>query len=286
MGNLLAGQNAFITGAGANIGRAIALEMAEQGANIFFADIDPARVAALEGELRHKAARVQGFVADLSGIAAIEAILAQLKQGDIAIHILVNNLGLTVRAPETTPESFARWQRVFDINVLVPLYLSRLVAQSMIEAQIAGSIVFITSVHQWTYFGDQIYSATKASLGLIVEELAVALSPHNIRVNGIAPGRVGEAPDGTPLFHRAMPLYHEQIRPQYIGRAAVFLASDYFSHHTTGAILKVDGGISLFSFDNRNIMMPPPPVSAARSWVRRQRQRWNLWRHNSSAQSR
>lgn len=257
----LAGKNAFITGAGANIGRAIALEMAAAGANIYFADKDAASSAALERELTRSGAKVQGFVCDTSQIPALESIVARLKQQGVTINILVNNVGITIKEPETTPESFERWQKAMDTNVLAPLYLSRLVAQTMIEKRIAGSILFITSIHQWITFGDEVYSATKASLGLIIDELAVSLAPHEIRVNGIAPGNCREAADGSPLPHDGTPLRQESVLPHYIGRAAVFLSSDYFSGSTTGATLKIDGGLSLYTYLSRRLISPALPKS-------------------------
>ncbi|RYX82449.1 SDR family oxidoreductase [bacterium] len=271
MEQLLAGKNVFITGAGANIGRAIALEMAEQGANIYFAEIDAARSAALEQELQANGTTTQGFVCDVSRATTIEDILQQLNQRQVAIDILVNNVGITDVPREATLQSFETWQQVMDTNVLGPLYLSRIVAQNMIDRGTAGSILFITSVHQWVYHGSEVYSATKAGLGMIIDELAVLLAQHNIRVNGIAPGSCIEAPDGLPIRNNGTPLYHESVKPCYIGRAAVFLSSDYFSRHTTGAVLKIDGGLSLYAFNNRDIICPPvtPSFPRARRLARR-----------------
>jgi NAD(P)-dependent dehydrogenase (short-subunit alcohol dehydrogenase family) len=260
--NLLAGKNALITGAGANIGRAIALEMASQGASIYFAEKDATRTAALEHELYAGGTQVKGFTCDMSRVSALEEIVEQLTRQGVTIDILVNSVGVAGQYAETTPETFGLWQNMMDTNVLAPLYLSRLVAETMIRKQIEGSILFITSVHATHYYGDQIYSATKASLGMVINELAVSLAQHGIRVNGIAPGATNERLDGTMRHSPNVPLRHEPVRPCYIGRAAVFLASDYFSHCTTGATLTVDGGLSLCSFGNRDLTyLPAPPVS-------------------------
>jgi hypothetical protein len=66
-------------------------------------------------------------------------------------------------------------------------------------------------------------------------------------VNGIAPGRVAFDPEDRPLYDKYTPLYESSIPAKYVGRAAVYLAADYFTQHTTGTILTVDGGLSLFS---------------------------------------
>ncbi len=271
MEQLLAGKNAFITGAGANIGRAIALEMAAHGASIYFVEKDGARSAALEAELHASGTVTQGFVGDASKPTIIDRILQELKRQNIVIDMLVNNVGIITKSPETTPQAFEHWQEVMDTNVLVPLYLSRSVAQTMIEGGICGSIIFITSIHQWIYHGDEVYSATKAGLGMIINELAVSLAQHGIRVNGIAPGACTDENEGMAFFRSGTPLYHEAVKPCYIGRAAVFLSSDYFSHHTTGAVLKVDGGLSLYALNNRDLISPPTPVPFPRlnRWVAR-----------------
>ena len=83
--------------------------------------------------------------------------------------------------------------------------------------------------------------------GMIVKELAIDLAPHRIRVNGIAPGWVAENEQGLALIHRYVPLHNCSINPRYIGRAAVYLASDYFSEFTTGTVLKIDAGLSLYN---------------------------------------
>ena len=117
----------------------------------------------------------------------------------------------------------------------------------MIDNNIDGAIIFITSIHQWTIRGEPSYTASKAALGMIVKELAIDMAPHRIRVNGIAPGWVAENEQGLPLIHRYVPLHNCSINPRYIGRAAVYLASDYFSEFTTGTVLKIDAGLSLYN---------------------------------------
>jgi NAD(P)-dependent dehydrogenase (short-subunit alcohol dehydrogenase family) len=117
----------------------------------------------------------------------------------------------------------------------------------MIEAGIQGSITFISSIHQWVVMRDAAYSSSKAALGMLIKELAISLAPHKIRVNGIAPGYVAENEQGESISDRYAPLYKSSIGPCYIGRAAVYLASEYFSKFTTGTVLKIDAGLSLYN---------------------------------------
>jgi NAD(P)-dependent dehydrogenase (short-subunit alcohol dehydrogenase family) len=118
----------------------------------------------------------------------------------------------------------------------------------MVQGDIEGSIIFITSIHQWTVRRDAVYSSSKAALGMLIKELALSLAPHKIRVNGIAPGYVEEDEQGRPLSHRHIPLHGRSISPSYIGKAAVYLSSEYFSKFTTGTVLKIDAGLSLHSY--------------------------------------
>jgi NAD(P)-dependent dehydrogenase (short-subunit alcohol dehydrogenase family) len=112
----------------------------------------------------------------------------------------------------------------------------------------SGSIIFLTSIHENIIRHIPSYSASKAALGMIVKELAFELAPHGIRVNGIAPGWVAENEKGGTFDHKAVPLYQSSINPRYIGRAALYLASDYFSKYTTGSIIKIDAGSTLYNF--------------------------------------
>jgi NAD(P)-dependent dehydrogenase (short-subunit alcohol dehydrogenase family) len=104
-----------------------------------------------------------------------------------------------------------------------------------------------------------VYSATKAALGMLVKELAVDAAPYGIRVNGIAPGWVAVDEQGGVLRHLYTPLGQSSIDPACIARAAVFLVSDYHSPATTGAVLTIDGGLSLY---NARVDQCPPGVGS------------------------
>jgi NAD(P)-dependent dehydrogenase (short-subunit alcohol dehydrogenase family) len=78
-------------------------------------------------------------------------------------------------------------------------------------------------------------------------ELALRLAPHGIRVNGISPGWVAEDEQGETLASEYAPLNGSSINPRYIGRAAAYLSSDYYSKFTTGTVLTIDAGLSLYN---------------------------------------
>ena len=236
---ILAGQNVLITGAGQNIGRSIALEMLAHGANVYCTDIDRARCASLQAELALQPGVSRVYCSDVTKTSDSDALLQALADEKISLDLLVNNVGIV-------SDDF---RASFDTNVVGPVHLANLVSQSMIRNHVAGSIIFLTSIHQDTIFTrKKAYGPSKAALGMVIKEMAVELAPRRIRVNGIAPGDVREDAEGRVVPYGYTPLEGTSIRPQYIARAAVYLASDHFSRYTTGSVIKIDAGLSLFNY--------------------------------------
>lgn len=246
---LLEGKNALVTGAGRNIGRAIAWEMAAQGASVCFTDLDETRVKKLGADLSGAGLAGRGFVSDIRNEKAIELLCAELDRKGVSIDILVNNVGTEGTDFRTGGDPLDRenLRGLFDTNLFGPVELTRRVVGDMSRSGRGGSLIFITSIHQWVVRGIPGYSASKGAIGMLVKELAMRLASKGIRVNGIAPGYVALDRKGKPARHEFTPLHNTAIDPKYVGRAAVYLASDYFSCHTTGSILKVDGGLSLYN---------------------------------------
>jgi NAD(P)-dependent dehydrogenase (short-subunit alcohol dehydrogenase family) len=247
MNLLITGKNVLITGAGRNIGRSIALEMADQGANIYFIDFNEKRCKNLGKELSSYPVKNRGFVFDITSVEDIDALCKILEENQIDIDILVNNVGYGSNQNSSKMLDSDEWDRVFATNIFGPLYLTERVSEIMIKKKIQGSILFISSIHQWFISRIASYSASKAAIGMLIKELSVELAPHSIRVNGIAPGYIAEDKKGRPIAHRDTPLLRSSINPSYIGRAAVYLSSDYFSKYTTGSVLKIDAGLSLYN---------------------------------------
>lgn len=245
---LLAGKNVLITGAGQNIGKSIALEMAKQGANIYFTDIESDRITVLEQELSTYSIQKQGYISDISKTEDSDALYRDLLEKNISIDILINNVGIQFETVGMENINLQEWQETFNTNVFGPLYLTKLITQTMIEKKIRGSVIFITSIHQEEIVRWPSYSASKAALGMTIQEIAVDLAPHGIRVNSIAPAWVAVAPQGYTLNHKYHLLSKSSIPPCYIGRAAVYLASEYFSQYTTGTTIKIDAGASLYNY--------------------------------------
>jgi len=245
MNKLLDGKNILITGAGGIIGRSIASEMAHQGANIYFTDSDESKVNALDKQLNSININSAGFVADITKNTDIEDLHNWLKMKNVIIDSLVNNVGIQFNETSIFTINRENMSRILDTNVTGPVYLTRLIVENMLTQKIQGSVIFITSIHQWVISKNMSYSASKAALGSIIKELAVELAQYGIRVNGIAPGWVAQDSQGNVLpFPRGL-LHKKSIHPRYIGRSAVYLTSNYYSEFTTGATITIDGGLSL-----------------------------------------
>ncbi len=252
---LLAGKNVLITGGGQNIGKHIALEMAKQGANIYFTDLISERCQQVELELSKYPIKYKSFISDVSQPKDNDLLYQYLLENQIKIDILVNNAGISFENLFSKNFDLEDWQKTYNTNVFGAVYLTKLISQMMINNQTQGSIIFLTSIHQSAIFRIIAYSSAKAALAMIVKELAIEFAGKGIRVNAIAPGFTKENDPENPLFFEYAPLHNTAIDPCYIGRAAVYLASDYFSRFTTGTILKIDAGNSLIN--HRFFTVPP-----------------------------
>jgi NAD(P)-dependent dehydrogenase (short-subunit alcohol dehydrogenase family) len=239
---LLLDKNVLVTGAGRNIGRSIALEMARQGANVYFTDLQPEIVSDLQSELEAGGARARGFVSDIGAPAGVDGLSAALDSDGVIIDVLVNNVGVH-QAGGLRKLTRTDWREVFETNVFGPVQLTQYVVDRLVAAGRPGSVLFITSVHEQSTLGAVAYSATKSALAMIVKELAFELAPHRIRVNAIAPGAVAVIESDTLPPFPGSALFGACIHPSYIGRAAVYLAADYFSQFTTGSTVTVDAGL-------------------------------------------
>jgi len=242
----LHGKTILITGAAKNIGKSIVIESANAGAkHIIAVDIDKNGLEALKEELQGLSPLLYCYECDISKTDEIEKLIELISQQALCIDILVNNAGIQ----KTNTKEFKRqdWQDTFDTNVFGPMLLTSKITSLMKKNKLKGSIIFITSIHQWTVRRYASYSASKSALGMIVQELAADLASNGIRVNGVAPGWISLNADEQPRFQEEALLHQQSIPPCYIARAVVYLAADYFSHHTTGTILKVDAGLSLYN---------------------------------------
>jgi len=245
---ILTSKSAIITGAGSGIGRRIALKLAEQGAVIVVADIDPKSAEDTVSEIEkagHKAIAVRTDVSDKRQV--IEMKDRALKEYG-KIDILVNDAG--VMSPPSPIEDLPEeeWDRVMAVNVKGVFLSSQVVAKEMIH-QKEGCIINIASISgHGPYPMGGAYSSSKGAILVLTQQLALEWGKHHIRVNSISPGMIR-----TPLNEKVfavkeiyegrknlVPL-HRVGDPEDIANVAVFLASDNASF-ITGIDITVDGG--------------------------------------------
>lgn len=244
-GLLLQGRTALVTGAGPNIGAHIARELAQNGAEVHVTDLNRDWLDTLTAELATIRDGCSGLVSDVASASDRQALLDHLASRGALPDLVVNNVGTeyaSLRFPEFETN---KTRSLFEANLIGPLELTSRLTSKMIKARRPGSVLFISSIHQDVLHKHNVaYSASKSALKMVVKELAYDLALHAIRVNGIAPGYVTT----KPVAHSFTPLYNRPVAPDYIARATVALASDYFSLKTTGTVLTIDGGLSLHSY--------------------------------------
>jgi 2-deoxy-D-gluconate 3-dehydrogenase len=238
----LDGQVAIVTGASRGLGAAMAVALAEAGADVaLVARGDLGETAAAIERAGRRAIAVQ---ADLADRDAPAAILAQVGRADI----LVNNAGIIRRAP-ALEFSDDDWDDVIDVNLRSAFVLSRGFARNLVARSSGGRIINIASMLSFQG-GIRVpaYTAAKSGLLGLTRALANELAPLGINVNAIAPGYM--ATDNTEAL-RADPTRSRDIlaripagrwgTPQDLAGAVVFLASSA-SAYMHGAVIPVDGG--------------------------------------------
>jgi 3-oxoacyl-[acyl-carrier protein] reductase len=239
----------IVTGAASGIGRAIALRFASEGARVVVADRNEAGANQTVRTIRESGGEAYGVHVDVSDEASVNAMTGACVSACGRVDILVNNAAICDGSDvlDIEPEV---WDRNLDV-VLKSVYLcSRSVLPHMMS-QKDGSIVNIASVNGITAVGNAAYSAAKAGVINLTQNMACAYGHHGIRVNAIAPGTIAteiwepRLKENPRVFDKIAQWYPLKRvgKPEEIASAALFLASDEASF-ATGATFVIDGGLT------------------------------------------
>jgi gluconate 5-dehydrogenase len=242
----LTGRRALVTGGGSGLGLAIARGLAQAGAAVVINGRDRARLEAAAQALQRESIRVEIAAFDVTQSDAVSSSVAALERGG-SIDILVNNAGVSRRAPL---ENFSddEWRALMAVNVDGPFFVARAVIPGM-KARRRGKIINLCSIASDLGRPNIApYATSKGGVRMLTRALAVELAPHNIQVNGIAPGffrtemnaALADDREFSAWLARRTPAGRWGDPPEVAG-AAVFLASPA-ADYVTGHILAVDGG--------------------------------------------
>ena len=244
IGSRLAGKTALVTGATSNIGRAIAIALAAEGAHVAVSGRDRDRGATVTKEIEAAGGRAGFIPADLDGSAARSEELAELATTMLGgrIDILVNNAG--IYPGSTTPDTDeATFDQVYAVNVKAPFFLTAAVAPAMATAG-GGAIINLGSwIARLGIPVGALYSSSKGAMETLTRAWAAEFGPSGVRVNAISPGVVHELSAG-PLAGDAMMRgtpAGQHGTPDAIAHAAVYLASDEAAF-VQGTVIDVVGG--------------------------------------------
>jgi len=246
----LAGKVALVTGAGAGIGKAIALHFAREGAQLAVLELDPERAQATCSEIERAGSAALALAGDVRDDAVVAEATEQIRRRFKTLHVLVNNAGI---ARKQMFEHMTRedWDAVWDTNLTGAMNTVRR-ALPLLKEQPGGKIVNIASVEVFSHSRKlSAYAASKGALAGLSRTLAVELAPWKICVNYICPGFIRT--EMTQAYYRRW-LFRKFVErqtplgrmgePEDVARVALFLSSSD-SDFVTGQGIVVDGGLTL-----------------------------------------
>ena len=246
----LAGRNVMVTGGGRGLGKAMALGLAEYGANVAIVDIDLDTAQGSAKEIKALGVQSLAVRGDVTLEQDAERTVGAVVDAWGSLDVLINNAGIGILgAAETT--SLADFKRVYEIDVFGMFNFSKAAFRPMAK-QKKGCIINIASMCGLTVVVPQEhtgYNSAKAAVIMMTKSLAVEWAPFGIRVNAIAPGYMitppvlklqEEDPERWESWMSMVPLSRAG-EPAELKGAAIYLASDA-SSYMTGSVLVIDGG--------------------------------------------
>ncbi len=246
-------RRALVTGANSGIGRAIALRLAQEGAAVVINYLShPEAADEMVQEIAGFGGRAIAVQADVSNEQQVDEMFARAQTEFGGLDILVNNAGFETHHPILEMPTDA-WRKVLEVDLTGAFLCAQRAARQMVAAKTGGAIVNISSVHNiipWGGFAH--YCAAKAGLDMLTKTMAVELATERVRVNSVAPGAIQTPinqnvwgdPDMLKDLLRKIPS-ERMGQTEEVAACVAFLCSDDASY-VTGAVLYVDGGMTLY----------------------------------------
>ena len=244
----LEGRVALVTGGSRGLGRSMALGFADAGADVIVASRKIENCRAVVAEVEAKGRRGLAVACHVGHWDELDGLVEQSYDAFGRVDVLVNNAGMSLLYPSLPEVTEAMWDKVVDLNLKGPFRLTALIGSRMASGPYGGSIINVSSTGSIRPAPGMLpYDAAKAGVNALTVGFAHAFGP-TVRVNCIMAGPfmtdIAAAWD-IPAFEKAAKARHALQRggqPDEIVGAALYFASDA-SSYTTGAILRVDGGI-------------------------------------------
>lgn len=241
---------ALVTGSSQGIGRAIAVRLAQSGADVIINGRQQDERAEYSAELvRAAGSRACIIAMDLSETGSCQRLMSEAIEQMGRVDILVNNAGIQKSAcfQDISEQDY---DQVMDVNLKAAFFLSQAFVRHLQESGRGGSIINTSSVHEelpFPHFSS--YCTSKGGLKMLMRNLAIELAPLGVRVNNVAPGAI-ETPINSALLNQPEKLAALQQniplrrlgQPRDVAGAVAFLASDE-ADYITGSTLFVDGGL-------------------------------------------
>lgn len=257
----LSGHRALVTGSSQGVGRSIALSLAKAGADVVVHGHEAGTAEATAEACRELGVRAEAIHADLTADTedCVDSVFDAANEAIPGIDLLVNNAGGLFDVPFLEMDA-ERFERTLRLNVEAPYFLVQRFARRWVAEGTRGRIVVTGSINGRLAEQDHTaYDTSKGAVEAMVRTLCVALAPHGIRINGMAPGLVRTPLTNTVLDHDAdfvrwMELHTPNGRvpsSDVCGPTVAFLLSD-LAEHVHGQMWLVDGGMSAWQ-------QPDPP---------------------------